>query len=107
MKRVLSIMLLSFFLFSCDDNQERKKKSLEVRLVDSFEQTEQDVRDRVDVIVAASKERDFVLAMNELGMLYRTRINTDEQINAIEMLMTDLRIAMETEEIEARQARSN
>ncbi|MCC3861337.1 hypothetical protein [Pseudemcibacter aquimaris] len=107
MRKIVALITLSLLLISCDNNQERKKKSLEERLVDSYAQTEQDVRDRIDIIVKASEEKDYILAMNELGMLYRTRINSKEQIQAIEMLMTDLRIAMETEELEARNARSN
>jgi len=57
-----------------------------------------DLRTRVDTIVMASKDKDYIKAMNELGILSRTN-NNNEQKRAIELLMTELRNAMETEEL--------
>ena len=85
-------------MVACDSNQERAKKTIEERLSDSFAMSNRDLRTRVDTIVMASKDKDYFKAMNELGILSRTN-NNNEQKRAIELLMTELRNAMETEEL--------
>jgi hypothetical protein len=85
-------------MVACDSNQERAKKTIEERLSDSFAMSNRDLRTRVDTIVMASKDKDNIEAMNELGILSRTN-NNNEQKRAIELLMTELRNAMETEEL--------
>jgi len=85
-------------MVACDSNQERAKKTIEERLSDSFAMSNRDLRTRVDTIVMASKDKDYIKAMNELGILSRTN-NNNEQKRAIELLMTELRNAMETEEL--------
>lgn len=87
-------------MVACDSNQERAKKTIEERLTDSFALSNRDLRSRVEKIVVASNDKNYVTAMNELGILSRTNINNNEQEQAIELLMTQLRNAMETEEIE-------
>jgi hypothetical protein len=101
MKRFKNIILLTivpFWMVACDSNQERAKKTIEERLSDSFAMSNRDLRTRVDTIVMASKDKDNIEAMNELGILSRTN-NNNEQKRAIELLMTELRNAMETEEL--------
>lgn len=85
-------------MVACDSNQELAKKTIEERLSDSFAMSNRDLRTRVDTIVMASKDKDYIKAMNELGILSRTN-NNNEQKRAIELLMTELRNAMETEEL--------
>lgn len=85
-------------MVACDSNQERAKKTIEERLSDSFAMSNRDLRTRVDTIVMASKDKDYIKAMNELGILSRTN-NNNEQKRAIELLMTELRNGMETEEL--------
>ena len=85
-------------MVACDSNQERAKKTIEERLSDSFAMSNRDLRTRVDTIVMASKDKDYIKAMNELGILSRTN-NNNEQKRAIKLLMTELRNAMETEEL--------
>ena len=102
MKRFKNIILLAivpFWMVACDSNQERAKKTIEERLSDSFSMSNRDLKTRVDTIVIASKDKDYVKAMNELGILSRTNINNNVQKRAIELLMTELRNAMETEEL--------
>lgn len=84
-------------LSACGDDGQRR--SFEDRLVDSFDGAEQAVQDRVQTIVKASNERNYVLAMNELGIISKTNINNAEQKQAINILMSQLRIAMEEEEM--------
>lgn len=101
-KNIIIIFSLLFLLFACDSNQERAKKTLEERLTDSFAMSGRDLRERVEIIVTASKEKDYVKAMNGLGILSKTQLNNNEQEQAIDLLMTQLRNAMETEEIAKR-----
>lgn len=101
-KNIIIIFSLSVLLFACDSNQERAKKTLEERLTDSFAMSDREIRKQVDTIVLASKERDYVKAMNGLGILSKTQLNSNEQEQAIDLLMSQLRIAMETEEIAKR-----
>ena len=85
MKRFKNIILLTivpFWMVACNSNQERAKKTIEERLSDSFAMSNRDLRTRVDTIVMASKDKDNI-----------------EQKRAIELLMTELRNAMETEEL--------
>jgi hypothetical protein len=100
----VSVFIFSFLLVACDSTQERQKKTMEDRLLGSFEQSEEKVRDRVSVIVSASKEKKYILAMNELGILAKTNMNNTEQKQAIKLLMSQLRIAMESEELKAKRA---
>ena len=96
-KNIIILLSLSFLLFACDSNQERAKKTIEERLVDSFAMSNPEIRSRIDVIVLASKDKNYVTAMNELGILSHTNLNNKEQKQAIELLMTQLRNAVETE----------
>lgn len=99
-KNFVIIFLLSMLLLSCDSNQERAKKTLEERLTDSFATSNKELRQQVEIIVIASKEKDYIKAMNGLGILSSTNINNNEQQLAINSLMAQLRNSMETEEIE-------
>lgn len=96
------VSLLSVSLFACDSNQEKHKKTLEEKLTDSFSQSEESVKTRVNVIVKASENKNYMLAMNELAILSVSQINNPEQKQAIKLLMTQLRFNMEEEEIEAK-----
>jgi len=101
-KNIILIFSLSVLLFDCDSNQERAKKTLEERLMDSFSMSDREIREQVETIVLASKEKDYVKAMNGLGILSKTQLNSNEQEQAIDLLMSQLRNAMETEEIAKR-----
>ena len=96
------VSLLSLSLFACDSNQEKHKKTLEEKLADSFSQSEETVKNRVNVIVKASEDKNYMLAMNELAILSASKINNPEQKQAIKLLMTQLRFNMEEEEIAAK-----
>ena len=98
-KNFIILFLVSFLLVACDSNQERAKKSIEDRLEDSFAMSDRQVRQRVDKIVMASKDKDYINAMNELGILSKTNLNNQEQKQAINALMIELRTAMEIQEI--------
>ena len=100
---ILLVCVVSFVIAACDSNQEKHQKTLEERLVDSFEMSDRAVRDRVQVIVTASKERNYKLAMNELGILSATQINTPTQKHAIKLLMEQLRFNLEEGEIVQKQ----
>jgi len=106
-KNIISVVILSLFLFSCDSTEERIKKTFEERLEGVFEQSEQAVQNRVAIAVAASRDKNYIAAMNELAILSKTNINTHEQEQAIRLLMTQLRNAMETEELAEKEARAN
>ncbi|HPF45418.1 MAG: hypothetical protein KDF58_07195 [Alphaproteobacteria bacterium] len=96
------VSLLSLSLFACDSNQEKHKKTLEEKLADSFSQSEETVKNRVNVIVKASEDKNYMLAMNELAILSASQINNHEQKLAIKLLMNQLRYTMEEEEIAAK-----
>lgn len=64
--------------------------------------SDREIREQVETIVLASKEKDYVKAMNGLGILSKTQLNSNEQEQAIDLLMSQLRNAMETEEIAKR-----
>lgn len=101
-KRIISIILLSFLtilLSACDSTQEKHKKSLEEQLIDSFATSQQDVRERVDLIVEASENKNYAKAMNELAMLSAAQINNTQQKYAIKRLMDQLRFNLEEEEL--------
>lgn len=70
--------------------------------MDSFSMSDREIREQVETIVLASKEKDYVKAMNGLGILSKTQLNSNEQEQAIDLLMSQLRNAMETEEIAKR-----
>ncbi len=70
--------------------------------MDSFSISDREIREQVETIVLASKEKDYVKAMNGLGILSKTQLNSNEQEQAIDLLMSQLRNAMETEEIAKR-----
>lgn len=109
-KHVVHIILVSlalFFLSSCDSNQEKHKKTLEGRLVDSFATSQTLVRERVDIIVAASKVQDYELAMNELAILSATHQNNPAQQQAINLLMNQLRFNLEEAEMTVRSQRQD
>lgn len=86
-----------FALFACDSNQEKHQKTLEEQLLDSYEFSNREVRDRVQVIILASNEQNYKLAMNELGILSATQINTASQKHAIKLLMDQFRFNLEEE----------
>jgi len=97
---VLKFVLVAhicLLMIACDNNQEKHQKTLEEQLVDSYELSSREVRDQVQVIINASKERNYKLAMNELGILSATQINTPPQKSAIKLLMEQLRFNLEEE----------
>lgn len=96
---ILSVCVLSFVIVACDSNQVKHQKTLEDRLVDSFEMSNNDIQDRVQVIVMASKDKNYTHAMNELGILSATNLNTSSQKHAIKLLMEQLRFNLEEGEI--------
>ncbi len=104
---IILVPLALLCLSSCDSNQEKHRKTLEERLVDSFSASENIVRERVDVIVSASKDQDYVLAMNELAILSATQQNNPAQKQAINLLMNQLRFNMEEAEFTARSQRQD
>ena len=104
--KIALIGVFSLLLAACDSNQEKHQKTLEERLVDSFETSDKAVRERVDVIVAASKAKNYTKAMNELGMLSASQINDSSQEYAIKRLMDQLRFNMEEEELARRNGAS-
>ena len=103
MIKKLNKYLISIFcvlsLNACDNNSEKTQKSLEDRLVDSFTQSEQAVRDQVEAIVSASNDKNYKLAMNKLGILASSKIHSGEQSQAIRFLMTQLRYSLEDEDL--------
>lgn len=92
---ILTVFVVSLVLIACDSNQEKHQKTLEEKLVDSFEQADAPVRDQVSIIVAASNQKSYAYAMNELAILSATRLNSREQKFAIKQLMDQLRFNME------------
>lgn len=106
-KRITTIILLSlltFLLSACDSNQEKHKKSLEEQLIDSFATSEKNVRDRVELIVEASENKNYAKAMNELAMLSAAQINSAQQEYAIKRLMDQLRFNLEEVELARKKA---
>ncbi|MDG1708325.1 MAG: hypothetical protein P8H03_06150 [Emcibacteraceae bacterium] len=106
-RNVISIFIVVLLLNACDSTEERIKKTFEERLEDVFEQSEKSVQDRVAVAVNASRDKNYVAAMNELAILSKTHMNNGEQEQAISLLMTQLRNAMETEELAKKATRDN
>jgi len=94
----LMIIIFGLSLVACDSNSEKTQNTLENRLVNNFSQSDQAVRDRVKAIITASKDKNYKLAMNELGVLAGTRIHSEEQRQAIDFLMTQLRLKLEDED---------
>lgn len=99
LNKYLIVLFCVFSLVACDSSSDQTQKTLEDRLVDNFAQSDQSVRDRVEVIVTASSDKNYKLAMNELGILAGSRIHSREQRQAIDFLMTELRYNMEDEDL--------
>ncbi len=96
------IGVLSIVMVACDSNQEKHQQTLEEQLVDNFASSDQSVRERVAIIVEASKNKNYTKAMNELGILSASQINNSSQEYAIKRLMEQLRFNMEEEELARR-----
>ena len=75
---------------------------MEEQLTDNYVLSPKAIRNRIEVIVNASENKNYVLAMNELGILSSSQINNDEQKRAIKLLMAQLRFNLEEDEILAR-----
>ncbi len=99
---IIMACVLSILIVACDSNQEKHQKTLEEQLVENFKFSSRDVRARVQTIVTASKEKNYTLAMNELGILSATQINTPTQKRAIKLLMEQLRFNLEEEEMSSK-----
>lgn len=97
----LTVFILLAFA-SCDSNQVRHKKTLEEQLTDNYVLSPKVIRSRIEIIVSASKNKNYALAMNELGILSSSQINDDDQKRAIRLLMAQLRFNLEEDEILAR-----
>lgn len=102
---MLMILLCGIYIAGCDSVQEKHKKTLEEQLVDTFATSSTEVQDRVSTIVDASEDKNYTLAMNELGKLSASQINTPAQNHAIKLLMAQLRFNMEEEELSKKQPR--
>ncbi len=110
LKKLLHIVLLmafSLLLFGCGSNQEKHQKTLEEQLIYSYKLSSQDVREHVRLIVQASEDKKYTLAMNELGKLSATQINNQTQKHAIKLLMEQLRFNLEEEDIARRKNASH
>ncbi|MBT6031435.1 MAG: hypothetical protein HOH19_02585 [Kordiimonadaceae bacterium] len=83
---------------SCESGNEERTATLEDKLVASFSSSTEENRESVAAIVAASKEKNYAKAMNDLAILASTQINTPEQKQAIKFLMTQLRFSMEDQD---------
>mgnify|MGYP001163275535 CR=1 FL=1 len=99
LNKYLIVLFFGLSLIACDSNSEKTQNTLEDRLVDNFSQSDQAVRDRVQVIIAASNNKNYKLAMNELGILADSRTHSGEQRQAINFLMTQLRFNLEDEDL--------
>ncbi|MBL4601219.1 MAG: hypothetical protein JKY84_00595 [Emcibacteraceae bacterium] len=99
---IFVVLLAVLFLTGCDSMQEQHKKTLEEKLFEDFRFSEKSVRARVDLIVAASKQKNYILAMNQLGILSATQINNSAQARSIKLLMVQLRFSMEEQDLAAR-----
>ena len=103
----MSIKFIKIFLISlcftlsvsCDSISEKHKKTLEEKLIDSFEMSDEATQDKVQLIVSASKLNQYEQAMNELEILSSSQMNTPEQKNAIKLLMKQLRFNMDEIEL--------
>ena len=82
-------------LWACDSSSEKRTKTLEEKLVEIYATSNTEVVNQVNMIVAASDDQNYTLAMNELGILSASQINTPEQKKAIKSLMTQLRYNLE------------
>lgn len=102
---MLMVLLCGICIAGCDSVQEKHKKTLEEQLVDNFSSSSSEIQNRVATIVVASEERNYTLAMNELGKLSASQINTSAQNHAIKLLMAQLRFNMEEEELSKKQAK--
>lgn len=99
LNKYLIVIFCTLSLVACDSSSEQTQKTLEDRLVNSFSQSEQSARERVEAIVAASHNQNYKFAMNELGKLAGSRIHSKEQRQAINFLMNQLRYSMEDEDL--------
>ena len=92
------IILCSISLWACDSSSEKRTKTLEEKLVDIYSASNAEVVNRINIIVTASNDHNYTLAMNELGILSASQINTPEQKKTIKSLMTQLRYNLEDED---------
>ena len=92
------IVLCAISLWACDSSSEKRIKTLEEKLVGIYAASNSEVVDRVNIIVTASNDHNYILAMNELGILSASQINTPEQKKVIKSLMTQLRYNLEDED---------
>ncbi len=101
------IILCSISLWACDSSSEKRIKTLEDKLTDVYAASNSEVVNRVNIIVAASNDHNYTLAMNELGILSASQINTSDQEKAIKSLMTQLRYNLEDEDAANKKAFAN
>lgn len=100
---IFAISVISLAINACDSNQEKHKKTLEEKLIDSFGQADLSARNQVSLIVSASEEKKYAQAMNELAILSATNLNSREQEFAINQLMNQLRFNLEEIELAGRE----
>lgn len=100
--RGLIILGLSVSLLSCEKQDVRHKKSVEETLIDSFRSAPENTVLRVRSIVAAAKDKNYPIALNELAVLSATNKLDKSQKRSIKTLMRQLRYDMEEEEFNAK-----
>ena len=87
-------------LAACEKLDTRHKKTVEERLLDSFSDSNEDLRARIGRVVAAAEDKDYEFAMNELAVISATIKLEKDQKRAIDDLMRQLRYDLEEEELE-------
>ncbi|WP_321389104.1 hypothetical protein [Emcibacter sp.] len=86
-------------LAGCEKLETRHKKTVEERLLDSFSDSSEELRERVGRVVVAAEKKDYEFAMNELALISATRQLEKPQKKAVDDLMRQLRYDMEEEEL--------
>jgi len=98
MKAGIRFLLMCFtiiLLGACERIDTKHKKTIEENLVETFQNTDENLQAQIDRIVKASKEKDFQFALNNLALISAHNQLTKDQKKAIESLMRQLRYDME------------
>lgn len=99
--RGMMVLGASVFLFSCETQDAKHKQSVEEKLISSFRSAPEKTIQRVQGIVLAAKDKNYPLALNELGLLSVTNRLSKPQKLSVTSLMRQLRFDMEEEEFNA------
>tara|TARA_B100001939_G_scaffold347487_1_gene369243 strand:- start:1564 stop:1902 length:339 start_codon:yes stop_codon:yes gene_type:complete len=97
-------LAVTFSLTGCDNFETKHKKTVEERLVDAFATMPDEMRQRIDQVVADSDAKAYQQALNELALISHTTRLTAAQKRAVDDLMRQLRYDMEEEELARQQS---